>query len=354
MEELAKYSITSIELKHLFNLISMQGNDEHKKLLLDTLIKVSSSSVLSAVNAPAEYFDIQSSANGIQVSDINRWELAGNGFVFHTWLRLDKFVLNAEETDCQNFRRYVFTLINSQDCGYEIFVTKNGNLVLGVTTKKDFYTTTVASECLNDGRWHSISIIVNPPKRLFSYHQINIFVDGNQKVGSNIKYGAFVEPFLQCSIGIPHTPIRQSTWYQEKEKNKVLEEKPKSLFERSFFSHVPSFTLPLKSSGSLDPSVKNYPIGMQDIVFGQSLCLKGQMGYTLLADPTVNLKAIHEAGPSIATIMANDLIEGFDLGTKFVFCFSPSACQISEGMCIDISPSEQHVSFLLKFLLNNV
>lgn len=129
------------------------------------------------------------------------------------------------------------------------------------------------------------------------------------------------------------------------------DEKPKgglfpSLMEKSFFpgivSQVPSyFTLPARqSSTSLDPSVKSYPIGMQDLVFGESICLKGQLGSVLLADTNISLKSLFEAGPSIANVLATDMIESFDMASKFVFCFSPSACY--DGLCLDLAPGNQY------------
>lgn len=129
------------------------------------------------------------------------------------------------------------------------------------------------------------------------------------------------------------------------------DEKPRSglfpsLMEKTFFpgivSQVPNyFTLPARQSpSSLDPSVKSYPIGMQDLVFGEAICLKGQLGSVLLADTNINLKSLFEAGPSIANVLATDMIESFDMASKFVFCFSPSACY--DGLCLDLAPGNQY------------
>lgn len=350
IEELAKFSIKSVELKNLFKLVRGDNKFDHRKLLLDALIRISSNSLMN-VNFPSAYFDIQTAANGIQVSDIKKWDPA-NGFFFHTWIRLQKYEPEIDFTDdsasnYQNYRRYLFSLITSHGQGYEIFIQKNGNLVVGIITKKDYYATTTHSDYIVDGRWHSISVLISPPKRLFSYYQIQIFIDGIQKVGSNIKFTAFNEPFLYCSIGVPHSPTRHSGWMASQEQQKPPEEKPKGLFpnflmDKSIFSTVSSFTLPLKSSNSLDPSVKTYPMGMQEIVFGPSLCLKGQMSCAMLTDSSINYKAIFEAGAvNIPNILAIDIIEGFELGSKLVFCFSPRACY--EELAIDTSANEQHV-----------
>jgi hypothetical protein len=100
--------------------------------------------------------------------------------------------------------------------------------------------------------------------------------------------------------------------------------------------------LPLKSASSLDPNVKVYPMGMQEIVFGPSLCLKGQMSCAMLTNSSINYKEIFEAGAiNIPNILAIDIIEGFELGSKIVFCFSPRAC--FGELAIDTSANDQHV-----------
>lgn len=74
-----------------------------------------------------------------------------------------------------------------------------------------------------------------------------------------------------------------------------------SLMEKTFLPHIVSqvpsyFTLPLRNTTSSDPNVKCYPIGMQDSVFGRPVCLKGQLGCILLAEPMTNIKTLIDAG----------------------------------------------------------
>lgn len=77
--------------------------------------------------------------------------------------------------------------------GFEFFIQKNGNLIVGVSTKKEFLTACVHSPCLVDGKWHSVTISITPPKRPFSYNQVNIYVDSHQKLGVTMKFQAFTE-----------------------------------------------------------------------------------------------------------------------------------------------------------------
>jgi neurobeachin-like protein 1/2 len=192
-----------------------------------------------------------------------------------------------------------------------------------------------------------------------------VHIDGTQKLGSTMKFADFKEPFHYCAIGAPYSNIRKLSTpklrhqrtaigdqpqQQSQERSLKLEEKSKGLFpniiERSFFpglvSQVPHyFTLPIKTnSSSLDPSVKSFPNGMQDLIFGEPICLRGQIGNILLADTSINVKQLFDAGTNFANLLAVDLIESFDLGSKYIFCFSPSAC--FDGLCVDLAPGNRY------------
>ena len=77
---------------------------------------------------------------------------------------------------------------------------------------------------------------------------------------------------------------------------------------------------------------------MQDSIFGKPSSLKGQLGCVLLAEPMTNIKTLIDAGVNFASLVSQD-IEQYDLTSKFVFCFSPSACH--EGLCVDLKPGDK-------------
>ncbi|XP_058062662.1 neurobeachin-like protein 1 isoform X2 [Anopheles bellator] len=360
IEELAKYSILPTEVNSLFRLLRSETQFEHRKQLLETILRVTQFRTTLGV-APDNFLDIQTNTSGITIPEIRKWDTT-HGFVFHAWLRLDE-----EPSMAQNYRRQLFSLSTTYGTGYEFFVQKSGNFVVSVITKKEFFTATAQSPQLLDGRWHSITVSVVPPKRLFSYHQINVYIDSMQKLGSTMKYASFAEAFHYCSIGAPYNNFRKVSHTSHQSNSARMspvpdaspsgerEEKSKSslfpnIIERAFFpglvSQVPNyFTLPSKSTTSLDPSVKSYPIGMQDLVFGEAVCLKGQLGAVLLADTNVNLKSLFEVGPNVANVLASDIIESFDMASKFVFCFAPSACY--DGLCLDLAPGNQYNGHLV-------
>uniref|UniRef100_A0A182PS34 DUF4704 domain-containing protein n=1 Tax=Anopheles epiroticus TaxID=199890 RepID=A0A182PS34_9DIPT len=370
IEELAKYSIFPAEVNSLFRLLRPDAQFEYRKLLLETILRITQHRSSVGV-IPDNFLDIQTNTSGITIPEIRKWETT-HGFVFHAWLRLEE-----EQSIAQNYRRQLFSLTTNYGTGYEFFIQKNGNFVVSVITKKEFFTATVQSPQLLDGRWHSVTVSVVPPKRLFSYHQINVYLDSVQKLGSTMKYASFAEVFHYCSIGAPYNNFRKVSHTSHQSNfarmspvpdaspspSNEKEEKSKSsglfpnLIERTFFpglvSQVPNyFTLPSKSTSSLDPSVKSYPIGMQDLVFGEAICLKGQLGAVLLADTNINLKSLFEAGPNVANVLATDMIESFDMASKFVFCFAPNAC--FDGLCLDLAPGNQYNGHLVASVANTL
>lgn len=109
-------------------------------------------------------------------------------------------------------------------------------------------------------------------------------------------------------------------------------------FLPSLVSQVPSYlSLPMRNTSSLDPNVKSYPSGMQDSIFGEPCCLKGQIGYVLLAEASLNVKSLFDAGPNLSMLLCNEYEN--EMGSRYVFCFSPSGC--SDGYCIDLAPGNK-------------
>lgn len=103
-------------------------------------------------------------------------------------------------------------------------------------------------------RWHLITIGIIPPKRPFAYTQILSYVDGHQKLGATIKFGAFTDPFTHCTIGtigVAYQKVRRSS-NNEKVSDKQLQSSSSidsastsrgmfpSLMERAFLPQIVS------------------------------------------------------------------------------------------------------------------
>lgn len=308
-----------------------------------------------------EFLDIQNRDDGISVPEIHKWVTSGSyGFIFHAWIRLDDVQDWDPDpiTESTRYRRVIFSLLTTQGTGYEIFVDNNGKIVVGIVTRKEYMATSVSGPSLIDKKWHLITIGIIPPKRPFAYTQITSYIDGHQKLGATIKFGAFTEPFSYCTIGTVYQKVRRTSTSSMQagsgpKHHELVSAAPSpepvakgmfpSLMEKTFLpsivSQVPSyFSLPTRNKSSSDPNVKCYPIGMQDGVFGPQTCLRGQLGAIVLADPTTSIKTIFDAGYNFASVISQD-IEPYDLTAKYVFCFSPNSCH--GGLCVDLVPGSK-------------
>lgn len=96
----------------------------------------------------------------------------------------------------------------------------------------------------------------------------------------------------------------------------------------------------MRNTTSFDPNVKNFPIGMQDNVFGEPICLRGQICSVLLAEPTTNIRTIFEAGPNFASLFSQDN-DSVDLTSRFVFCYSAGSC--TNNICTDLVPGGKYI-----------
>lgn len=95
------------------------------------------------------------------------------------------------------------------------------------------------------------------------------------------------------------------------------------------------FTLPMRTPTTFDPNVKNFPIGMQNSVFGEPVSIYGDLGAVLLAESTTNIKTIFDTGPHFPSVFSQDA-EVVDLTSRYVFCYTPQACL--DNCCINVIP----------------
>lgn len=246
----------------------------------------------------------------------------------------------------------IFSLKTATDTGFEGFIQDNGNIVVAAVTKKEYLTSSVSAKTIFDGRWHFVTIALSPPKRPFSYSQINIYVDFIQKISTTLKMQGLNEPFTFCTIASayqhhqryqdhsPHSDRIARGSSQESSSQQFRGILP-NILERTLSTHVSNyFTLPMRNTTSFDPNVKNFPIGMQDNVFGEPVCLRGQICSVLLAEPTTNMRTIFEAGTNFASLFSqdNDVI---DLTSRFVFCYSAGSC--TNNICTDLVPGGKYI-----------
>ncbi|XP_052847788.1 neurobeachin-like protein 1 isoform X5 [Drosophila gunungcola] len=342
IEELSKLSIVPAELKCIFMLLRQGTRFPQNKQLQQTLVVIALQS-LRGSNSCAQYFSIEQPTDGILVPDIRNWTISGSyGFIFHILVRFNQL------KDQTSSRRMLLALQTASGSGFEVFVQPNGNVVVAALTRREYLTSSTATKTLMDGQWHYLTVAITPPKRPFSYSQINIYVDFVQKLSATLKVQAINEPFTHCSIGAVVAPPQPGEVAKtgimprssSQESGSIYKGMLPSLLERTLSANVSNyFTLPMRTQTAFDPNVKNFPIGMQDTVFGEQTCLHGHLGGVLLADPTTSLKTIFDAGSNFSSIFSqdNDLLE---LNSRFVFCYAPGA--VWHGTCQDLIPGGKY------------
>lgn len=74
-----------------------------------------------------------------------------------------------------------------------MFIQNSGSIVVAALTKREYLTSSVSAKSLLDGKWHYVTVAVIPPKRPFSYSQINVFIDFSQKISATLKVQCVTE-----------------------------------------------------------------------------------------------------------------------------------------------------------------
>lgn len=86
-----------------------------------------------------------------------------------------------------------YSLRTASNTGFEVFVQNNGNIVVSALTRREYLATSVNTTILQDGQWHYITVSITPPKRPFSYSQINVFLDFSSRIAATLKMAAINE-----------------------------------------------------------------------------------------------------------------------------------------------------------------
>lgn len=93
----------------------------------------------------------------------------------------------------------IFSLITPQGTGMEVFVQQDGSLVTAISLRREFLTATVNASSignpsgLSDGKWHSVTVCLAPPRRPFAHNNVTVYIDGTQKLSVSMKFTAFAE-----------------------------------------------------------------------------------------------------------------------------------------------------------------
>lgn len=88
---------------------------------------------------------------------------------------------------------FIYSLRTASQTGFEVFIQNSGNLVVAALTRREYLTSVVHTKTLLDAQWHYVTVAITPPKRPFSYSQINVYIDFMQKLSATLKVQAVNE-----------------------------------------------------------------------------------------------------------------------------------------------------------------
>ena len=344
VESLGQHSLSAGEMKSLIKLL--QNKCSSSSYCDNTTEFPYKSHVIHIISSIAKgdgfeqcrnYFDIQESTEGLSVPSIREWAGPAAGFTFHAWLRLDP----GGGGGGGEVRRQLYSLYtNNGQGGLEAFFSPDGCLVVAVACKKDFLATRVEDFPLTDDHWHSLTICQAPGKRPFGLSQLVVYIDGTERKSSALKYPAFTEPLAYCQIGCELSRTNATSLTSDPASRLSIRDNIKDAIKSS----VPGvFSLPAYLKGNqTDPNIQWTMIGMEEVMWGRSEPLRGQLGpiYVFEDFLTVSqVKFLHNLG-SNKTLTSEQSTESpseaGELVSRLIFNFSSRVC--SNFVCTNLSP----------------
>ncbi|KAF7669441.1 hypothetical protein LDENG_00186230 [Lucifuga dentata] len=364
-QDLGSLCLKPEELKSLLRLLRVdQDNGAGKGMhpYCARIIRVlSAMAARKGQDSALQYFDLSPPMAGIMVPTIQRWP--GSGFAFHAWV-----CLNMEFPSCYSDfsntrkppsnlgtgaqhdigkgprRKQLYSFFTASGTGLEAFFTMEGVLVVAVCTKKDYMAVPLPEYPLADSCWHSVAIVHIPGRRPFGQNLVSIYIDGEQRKISQLRFPSFNEPFTSCCIG--SAGHRTTTTTSPNLPSSSSLPSP----EFAFPAHTPSLTrsqsFPATFAGgrwgSLHDPVHTIPAGLQDTEWGTPTSLDGLLGTAFICHEALQptqAKALHAAGANHVSLFKADG-ELSELNSKLLLYYTPQA--FKSQMCLDLSPNHPY------------
>ncbi|XP_042558754.1 LOW QUALITY PROTEIN: neurobeachin-like protein 1 [Clupea harengus] len=337
---LGSQSLGGAELQSLLRLLRQEEPGRPHPYVgaaLRALLAMARRTSSGGLESATQYFDLAPSMAGVAVPTVQRWP--GAAFSFLAWLSLDQETLGPPGKGEK--RKQLYSFFSPGGTGFEAFISAAGLLVVAVCTRKEYVTVMLPDYCFCDSLWHSIGVVHVPGKRPFGQSLVHIYVDGQQKLSSPLKFPNMTEPFTSCCIGsaghrtttpppsqIPDPPFSGS-----------------SPAGRSSLGGILSAGAwgGLLGGGKPESVTKLISAGTQDSEWGSPTSLQGQLGSVMVFHEALtanHVKALFSAGPNCISPFRSQEAELGDLSTKLLLHYSPKACR--NPICLDLSPNLLH------------
>ncbi|XP_040213180.1 neurobeachin-like protein 1 isoform X2 [Rana temporaria] len=332
----------SMSSEELFHLTAMLRTSEPKKghpFVVPVTRAMLTIARKQGLESALQYFNLSHSSSGISIPTIQKWP--GSAFTFTAWFCLDQDQPNFGISSSGMKRKQLYSFFTSSGMGFEAFITSSGFLVVAVCTKKEYTTVILPDHCFCDSLWHSVTVVHVPAKRslgFFGQSNVYIYVNGQLKLSSPLKFPSMSEPFTFCCIGsagqktntpppsqIPDPPVS-----------------PPSNTSRSSLGGILSSPSRSGSQGKTD-SLKVISAGTQDSEWGTPTSLEGQLASVLIFHDVLqatHVKGLYLAGPNSLNPWKSGDSELADLPNKLLLYYTPKAC--GNPICLDLSQNLLH------------
>eukprot|EP00105_Crassostrea_gigas_P036363 XP_019920511.1 PREDICTED: neurobeachin-like protein 1 [Crassostrea gigas] len=334
LETLGTHSITAIELKQLIGHLKLD-EEENQNPNFSRLMRALCTMARREGKEGAHYFLTLVEENEmVSMPGIRKWP--GGAFALHSWICLGSRSTPAGSIE-QVFRRQLYSFVTNSGCGFEAFITMDFDLVVSVFNRKEHCSVEISDTNLGDEHWHSIDIVHSSSRRPFVNSHLYIYIDGNLKLDSQLKFPNVSDPLTDCRIGSPcNKAVVKALIDQNLSNNtETIKQSPlRRLFQRK--------------KDSSDPEITTIPIGTHEDVWGVPVCLRGLLASVLVLHDTISpsqVKALYTAGPNHPIFFSEEEFPDFaDLPSKAVVYYNAKASK--DGQLIDLSPNQNHGHFI--------
>ncbi|CAF3646804.1 unnamed protein product [Adineta steineri] len=372
LENLSRFSINAQEIRLIWQLFHQ--NTSLKTQLLQLLITAAKYDDPDTQSI-SSYFDLQRPNSGIILPVIHRWSSLSSSpslsattsssspssphFSFHCWLKLNHEIGSYP----YGGRRQIYSFY-SQSIGLESFIRSSSITVLITDHREIAYIEINDCDDLFDGYWHSLTIVhtAQRPSLFGSAFQttlccnLTIYIDGSlRKEIKNFKYVSNInDPITSASIGSSSQRPKSSEIKQKNESLSTTLVKTIQPFKGLFTSRAKPANIRKENQGFYSQNVMIIEPESQEAIFGQSICLYGQIACIWILTETLDeqqVKQLYEMGGDFchqyhSSMLNNDTSISsviFDLiSTRSLLLYHPLAC--NGQICIDISSCSTQIN----------
>jgi hypothetical protein len=336
IEVLGSHSIVTAELKQIIGALRTTEDKKLPSYYYKLQQALCSMAQHKEGITPLYYFDLRQSGSHISMPNLK--SMPSGGSTFHAWVCLNapsslgrsvNMEVIGEKNRC---RRILYSFYTRNGNGFEAFFTENMNFVVSTTTKKEFHAYIVFQALFRSYEWHSICIVHQSTKKIFSKEDIQIYMDGNLIDQVSLKSPALTE-HCYCYIGSSYANIK----HRATSVMSVNSTNPENSLNAQDFD---SDNEQLDSLASMaENGVNTIPVQEVEERWGKSINLGGLLSsICIFSEPLSSgpIKTLFHYGPNKLSLFQPNCVSTSELSSKVLVYYHPKACK--DGHCVNLVP----------------